>query len=77
MEYLKAQTVRSAKIQAKRSTAKGGTVYGYVNEMGISIAVYFCHIQPLDHWGRRRCISSRIEVNHSYEVPHFFTFSED
>lgn len=77
MEYLKAQTVRSAKVQAKRLYPEGGTIYGYKNILGTSIAVYFCHVQSLDHWGRRRCISSRLTPSVDYEVPDFFSFLED
>lgn len=77
MEYLKAQTVRSAKVQAKRLYPEGGTIYGYCNELGSQVVVYICHIRTQVDWGRRRCVSDRLDLSIHYEQPHYFTFSED
>lgn len=77
MEYLKAQTVRSAKVQAKRLYPEGGTIYGYCNELGVSYIVYVCHIRTQVIFGRRRCVSDRRSTDTEFMKPHYFTFSED
>lgn len=76
--YLRATTVKAAKLEAKREHPEGGIIYGCINIEDTYAIAYVCVIMPRSIPGKRICRSDRHDPdNLRYPRPDYFQFVEN